>query len=181
MKANKPKLLVIPSIIWACFGFYYALNGFTFNDTKNGAVWLALGLGLILLSMLACIFKQTRMEAVLSLVILLVFGISEIELRSHRLNAGIHQLEMIYSKIAVQGLPFPQSIDRSSYENPSYLQWYYQINSEHNFSIVYIVSSDGWAMEYPSGKWRFIGYYPNGYEPNKSASSNSDSVGADSE
>lgn len=182
MTKNKVKLLlVIPSIAWASFGLCHLMNGYTFNDSVSEIKWLALGLVLFLFALLGCIFKRTRWVAILSLLIIVAIGITEKSLRSHRLTVGIQQLEAIYHNIATKGPPFSQSIDRSSYKNPAFLHWYYQKNSEQSFAIVYIVSSDGWTMEYPGVTWRFIGYYPDGYEPNKEDTSNSDSATAKSE
>jgi hypothetical protein len=92
-------------------------------------------------------------------------GVSVNAWRSHRLAAGVEQLEAVYREIASRGEPFPESIDRAAYETPAYLQWYYQKNGDKAFAIVYIVSSDGWAMEYPGGEWRHVGCRPDGYGP----------------
>lgn len=168
-KTRLSLLLAIPATAWAAFGLCHALGGYAIRDISNGAILLAFGLVLVLGSLVGCLFKRTRCVAVVSLLIVVISGIAESGLRSHRLTVGVRQLEAIYRDIATRGPPFHQSINRASYENPTFLHWYYQRNSEQTFAIVYIVSSNGWAMEYPDATWRFIGFSPDGYEPNKAA------------
>ena len=174
IKTGLKLLLAVPAIAWAAFGLYIALGGFAIPDHTRGLTWLAAALVLVLVSLVGCIFRGTRRVAMASLLILVISVFAELGLRSHRRTVGVRQLEAIYLDIASRGQPFPQSIDRASYANPTVLQWYYQKNSEQSFAIVYIESSDGWAMEYPEGTWRFIGYRPGGYDPNKAAASDAD-------
>ena len=166
-KSRLKLLLVVPAIVWAAYGLQHALGSFTIADSFTGARWLAIGCLLALGSVLGGILSPRL--AIVSLAILAVSGVGATKLRSHRLAAGIRQLEATYRDVAARGQPFPQTISRAAYENPAFLHWYYQRNSERSFAIVYIASSNGWAMEYPKGTWRFISYKPNGYEPDEPA------------
>jgi hypothetical protein len=135
------------------------------KDKQIGVIWLAFGLILFLVALGGCIFKRMRWTGIFSLLILVITGLTVKGLRSHRLATGVLQLEAIYREIAARGPPFPKAIAPASYNHPAFLHWYYQRNSDHSFAIVYIVSSDGWTMEYPDPTWRWIGYQPDGYKP----------------
>lgn len=166
MKSKKLKLLLVALfLLWGGFGLYVAMGEFTLREQFLLGYWLASGLVFVIGCAIACCFRKTRRSALPSLFIVVCFGFVLVSLRLHRLTTGVAQLESIYQSIASQGEPYPESIDRTEYSNPEYLQWYYQQNSPESFAIVYLVSSDGWAMEYPDGEWRFIGYRPDGYEP----------------
>jgi hypothetical protein len=164
-------LLAIPAFSWAFFGLKHAFGGYAVEDQMRGMSLAAWVLVLISGYVVACIFRKTRPVAAVSLLILVVTVAAAMGLRSHRLATGVQQLEAIYRDIAACGQPFPDAIDRDSYENPTFLQWYYQKHSEQSFAIVYIVSSNGWAMEYPGGAWRFVGNKPDGYVPEEKAGS----------
>lgn len=168
-KARLKLLLAIPAVVWTAFALCHALGGYTIQDRADGAVLWVVWLPLVLGSLVGCFFKRVRRVAVASVLILVISGVGLASLRSYRLAAGVEQLEAVYRDIAASGPPFPQSIDRAAYENPAFLHWYYQRHSEQTFAVVYIVSSDGWAMEYPDAAWRFVGFYPHGYKPDSAA------------
>ena len=157
-------LLIIPALVWAGLVLRNAVDFSGITDTAYSLFLMASGLALGLASLAVCFIKQTRWMGVASLLIFGITAYGESALRSHLLATGVQQLEVVYREIAASGPPFPDSIDRASYENPVYLPWYYQKNSEQSFAIVYLDSSDGWAMEYPYAKWQWIGYRPDGYE-----------------
>ena len=165
LKIGLNLLLAALTIVWGTVGLSYAFAGFAINDKISFGIWQLYGAVPVIACLVGGLFRRTRWTAVVSLMVLVVSGYATPGIRSHRLAVGIRQLEAIYQDVAAKGQPFPQSIDRASYENPAYLHWYYQKNSEKSFAIVYIVSSDGWAMEYPGARWRKIMYCPYGYQP----------------
>lgn len=165
LKIGLKLLLVVPMIVWVAVGLSCAFGGFAIHDKISFEIWTLCGAVPVIACLVGCIFRRTRWMAVVSLLVLIVAWNVTTGLGSHRLSVGIRQLEAVYQDVAAKGQPFPQSIDRASYENPAYLHWYYQKNSETSFAIVYIVASDGWAMEYPDAKWRSIMYCPDGYQP----------------
>lgn len=166
MKNHLRWLLAVLAIAWVGLCLNHAFGDFTTDVARHEALLAALAVILILGSLTACIFRKTRLVAIVLMPILVVTGAATRSVRSHRLASGIQQLEVIYGDIAARGQPFPDAIDGNSYEKPAFLHWYYQKHSEQSFAIVYIVSSNGWAMEFPGGAWRFIGYWPDGYSPN---------------
>ena len=164
-KARYGLLLAVPVIVWACGWLQVVFGGFSIPDKGKGCIWFVVGVLLVVPYLVACIFRRTRLVAMLSVVFLIVFLLVGVNVRQHRLVVGVRWLEAVYQDIAARGAPFPESIDRADYKHPGYLHWYYQRNSDQSFAIVYIVSSDGYAMEYPRGTWRSVGYRPDGYDP----------------
>ncbi len=168
MKYRLLKLLVaLPMIAWALLGLRIASSGFGSREFQTRFVWFVCACALTVCCLAGLVFAKTRWIAAACLLIVVAFTFALMEFRHHRLTSGIRQLEAVYDEIASSGPPFPLSIERSSYPSPDYLHWYYQRNSEASFGIAYIVASNGWAIEYPEGTCRFIGYRPNGYEPNQ--------------
>jgi hypothetical protein len=167
-------ILLVPPFLWAAYGCSYVFSDYTMQASTHGAVWMAAGTLLVLVCLVCCVVKRIRKVAVVALLIVISSTVVGRRLRAARLEAGVRQIEAIYLDLAKAGPPFPQAIDRSQYENPSFLHWYYQQNSPESFSVVYLVLSDGWAMEYPQGTWRWIGYWPHGYDPKEIGSAEFD-------
>ena len=142
------------------------MGDFTISNQGNIVILIVCGMALGMAFLVVCLFRQMRWAAVTSVLILGISAYGALSLRSGRLNTSVQLLEAIYQDIAKSGAPFPESIDRELLKTPIALRWYYQKNSDQSFAIVYIVSSDGWAMEYPNASWIWIGYHPKGYKPN---------------
>lgn len=163
VRANLKLLLAIPAIGWAACGAYLAFGDYGIQGHLADLKWLAVGGVLALVSLVVGLFEPTRRPALASFLVVAAAGIGQPMFRRHRLAGGVRQLEAIYQDMAARGRPFPPSIDKASFDGPEFLPWYYQRNPDGSFAIVYIVSSDGYAMEYPKGRWRWIGYRPDGY------------------
>lgn len=159
-------LVATAMVAWVLFGYWLGCESSTIQHTMHLAVWLTSGCGLLLVSLILLCFRGLRLFAVASILILVADPLVTISFRRHRYHSDILKLETIFEQIASRGPPFPESVQRASFDAPDTLQWYYQRNSTQSFSIVYLVSSDGWAMEYPGTTWQWIGYWPKGYTPN---------------
>lgn len=165
----KPKLLsflaALPVVLWLVFGLRHTLGPDAFRDKIEGFAWLMCGCALALCYLAALFSRKMRRTAAVLLVSIVVLGGCVMSIRDHRLRSEVRRLEAIYHDIASCGQPFPEAIDMAACDGPKHLRWYYQKNSGTSFAIVYILYSDGLAMEYPDGEWRWIGYVPNEYNP----------------
>lgn len=158
-------LLIFPLIAWALFGLRVAASGFDTNEEIQRLQWTFCGGVLALTYLIGLAFVKTRRISAGGLCILAISIFLEFHLCANRLASEIKQLETIYKNIASRGPEFPQHIETNSLPKPAYLHWYYQKNPGNSFAIVYTVSSDSWAMEYPDGQWRWIDFSPDGYKP----------------
>lgn len=156
---------LVPLALWVLFGSTVAFGSFTPIDQERDILWLGIGLLLLVFNLGLCVPHSTRPAALCCVVVLIIIAPAIQMIRGSRLGFGRRRLEAIYSDFAKRGPPFPDKYEASSDAVPGYMTWYYQQHSREKFAVVYLVSSNGWAMEYPSAKWHFIGYQPNGYVP----------------
>lgn len=156
---------LITLAVWAVFGVIFALDPVSCKGAERSIFWLGIGVLLLLLNLGLILFRSTRATALVSVLLLVVFVSGHFWIKVNRLDYGRKQIEAVYTAVAKQGPPFPDKLDVVSLTVPGYMEWYYQKHSAEKFAVVYLVCSDGWAMEYPSAQWQFIGYCPDGYVP----------------
>lgn len=156
---------LIPSALWAVFGVVLALDPASCEGRVRSIVWLGAGMLLLFLNLGLCVLQSTRAAALTSMILLIASAPGHFLIRVNRLDYGRNQIEAVYTAVAKQGPPFPDKLDETSKTVPGYMEWYYQKHSDEKFAVVYLVCSDGWAMEYPSAQWQFIGFRPDGYVP----------------